>query len=131
MSPATGSSAALFQVVGAVGSQAALMPPQTITATISGSAVDILDFDGLLHVIQSIGAVTAATCVGNIQTSADGSTGWTQVTNASFVNVTTANNIQVLTLDTAMCQRFIRWQSTTPGTSVVISVTCTGIKKVR
>jgi hypothetical protein len=124
MSPATGSAAALFQLA------AQLVNAQSVTGVITPAGVDITDFDGILHVTQNCGAQVGGTLAGKIQSSPDNSV-WTDVTGAAFSTVTTGNSVQILALDTALCQRFIRYTNTFAGTSILVAVTATGILKVR
>jgi hypothetical protein len=108
-----------------------LMTPQVITTTFTGSALDLLDYDGLVLVVQTVGVVTAGTLVGKIQSSADGSTNWVDVPGALFAVVSASTNVQSLALDCQTCQRFIRYIGTETGTNVAASVTASGVKKVR
>jgi hypothetical protein len=123
MSPATGSAAALFQ-------SAQLLAAQSVTGVVTPAGVDFLDYDGLFHVTQNCGAQVGGTLTGKIQSSPDNSV-WTDVTGATFTGVTTGNQVQSLTLDSAMCQRYIRWTNTFAGTSILVAVTISGIKKIR
>jgi|KBSSwiStaDraftv2_1062776.scaffolds.fasta_scaffold00388_12 hypothetical protein len=108
-----------------------LMTPQVITSTFTGSAVDLLDYDGLALVVQNVGVVTAGTLTGKIQSSADGSTNWVDVTGALFTVVSASTNLQSLVLDLAQCQRFIRYVGTETGTNVAANVTVSAQKKIR
>jgi hypothetical protein len=128
--PGATNAAAVFQSIG--NPVAPLCPPQVITGTFTGAAVDTLDFDGLLHVVQMTGAVAGAgTVTGKIQSSADGSTNWVDVPGAALAIVSTANQVGLITLDLQTCQRFIRYIGTETGTSIGVSVSATGVKKVR
>jgi hypothetical protein len=74
--------------------------PQTITADAEGVAVDTQGY-GEAVVILEVGAVSgsAPTLDVKIQESADGSTGWADVSGKTFTQVTAANNSQKLKLD--------------------------------
>jgi len=93
------------------------LPPQTITATVNGSAIDMISGDGLCSAIQQIGVVsgTSPTLAGKIQESADGSTNWTDVVNAVFINVTASNNNLIISFERT--KRFLRYVGTIGGTS--------------
>ncbi len=89
--------------------------PQSITASINGSAADMINGDGVCVAIQQIGSVsgTSPTLAGKIQESADGSTGWTDV--ATFTTVTTSTNTQALVFERT--KRYLRYVATVGGTS--------------
>jgi hypothetical protein len=91
--------------------------PQTITASANGSAVDMISGDGLCSAIQQVGTVsgTSPTLAGKIQESADGSTNWTDVTNAAFTSVTTSSNNQIICFERT--KRYLRYVATIGGTS--------------
>src|SRR5260370_34343270 len=83
--------------------------PQPLTASANGSAVDMINGDGLCSAIQQVGAVsgTAPTLAGKIQESADGSTNWTDVTNAAFASVTASSNNQIICFERT--KRYLRY----------------------
>lgn len=89
------------------------------TSTVTGSAVDIRDYVGRIKVLQLVGTVsgTSPTLNGKIQDSADGSTGWADVTGATFTEVTASNSSQSIGVDTRACKRYIRYVGTIAGTS--------------
>lgn len=89
------------------------------TSTVTGSAVDIRDYTGRIKVLQLVGTVsgTSPTLDGKIQDSADGSTGWADVTGATFTQVTASNSSQSIGVDTRACKRYIRYVGTIAGTS--------------
>src|SRR5436309_4335909 len=84
------------------------LAPQTITATATGSAIDLLAGDGPCFAIQQIGAVsgTTPTLAGKIQESADGSTNWGDVSGATFTTVTASTNTQAITFERT--KRYVR-----------------------
>ena len=96
-----------------------LATPAARTATVTGSAVDLNDYDGAVALVQHIGVVsgTNPTWDGKIQDSADGSTGWADVTGATFVQVTASTAIEKITLNSSACKRYIRYVGTLGGTS--------------
>jgi hypothetical protein len=91
--------------------------PRTATATVTGSAVDLISGDGRCFAVQQVGAVTGTspTLAGKIQESADGSTNWTDIAGATFTTVTATDNVQAITFDRT--QRFVRYVGTIGGTS--------------
>jgi hypothetical protein len=91
--------------------------PQTATSTVTGSAGDLLAGDGRCFAIQQVGTVsgTSPTLDGKIQESADGSTNWTDITGATFTQVTASTNNQAITFDRT--KRYVRYIGTIGGTS--------------
>jgi hypothetical protein len=91
--------------------------PQTATATVTGSAGDMVNGDGPCVAIQQVGAVsgTSPTLAGKIQESPDGSTGWADIANAAFAAVTATGNYQAVTFERT--QRYLRYVGTIGGTS--------------
>ncbi|MEW6304687.1 MAG: hypothetical protein AB1705_14525 [Verrucomicrobiota bacterium] len=98
---------------------ASLSAPAAQTSTVTGAAVDIRDYHGKLKVMQNVGTVsgTSPTLDGKIQDSADGSTGWADVSGATFTQVTASTNHQSIGVDTRACKRYIRYVGTIAGTS--------------
>lgn len=91
--------------------------PATSTSTVTGAAVDMIRGDGRCFAIQTVGTVsgTTPTLDGKIQESADGSTGWTDVTGATFTQVTASTNLQVISF--TRTKRFLRYVGTIAGTT--------------
>lgn len=89
------------------------------TSTLTGTAFDLQQYQGVVKIIQHVGAVsgTSPTLDGKIQDSADGSTGWADVSGAAFTQVTAANNLQSIGVDTRVAKRYIRYVGTIAGTS--------------
>lgn len=96
-----------------------LANPASNTSTLTGSAVDILDVDGPMLIVQQVGTVsgTTPTWDGKIQDSADGSTDWQDVTGATFTQVTASNKIHGIKLEASQVRRYIRYVGTIGGTS--------------
>jgi hypothetical protein len=103
----------------AAGNSKQLSVPAARTSTVTGSAIDILPLRGKGLVVQDVGAVTGTTPTlnGKIQDSADGSTDWTDITGATFTEVTAANNVQCIPLNVDNCRRYVRWVGTLGGTT--------------
>lgn len=102
------------------------------TATVTGSAVDVRAFTGNMLVIQDVGTVsgTTPTLDGKIQNSADGSTGWADITGATFTQVTASNSTQTIAIAADACLGYIRYVGTIAGTtpSFTMGVQALGIK---
>jgi len=100
-----------------------LSKPLARTSTVTGSAVDIRDYQGVLKITQVVGAITGTpTLDGKIQDSADGSTGWADVTGATFTQVVAADQIQSIGVDTRAVKRHIRYVGTIGGGSPNLSM---------
>ena len=110
-----------------------LSAPAASTSTITGAAVDLLGYQGKVKVTQDVGAVsgTTPTLNGKIQDSADGSTGWADVTGATFTEVTASTNVQSIGVDTRLAKRYIRYVGTIAGTtpSYTMAVNAVGQKQ--
>lgn len=91
----------------------------TATSTITGAAVDVREYVGGMKVVQAVGTVagTTPTLDGKIQDSADGSTGWADVTGATFTQVTASTNNQMIEVQARASKRYIRYVGTIAGTS--------------
>ncbi len=93
------------------------LTPRTVTTTVTGSAVDLVTGDGRCFAVQQVGAVsgTSPSLAGKLQESADGSSGWADITGATFAAVTATDNVQAITFDRT--QRYVRYVGTVSGTS--------------
>ena len=97
----------------AVAVQAAVAP-STQTAALTGSAVDMVASDGECFAVQQIGIFEEGhTWTGRIEQSADGSTGWTAITGATFAAVTEGSNTQVIRF--TRTARYVRYTATVVG----------------
>lgn len=96
-----------------------LVSPAAETSTVTGAAFDLQPYEGMTKIIQEVGTVTGTTpsLTGKIQTSADGTDGWTDVTGAVFTAVTASTSSQSLGLDTRFVSRYIRYVGTITGTT--------------
>lgn len=93
--------------------------PGSKTSTITGTALNLQGYQGTVAIVQDVGTVsgTTPTLDGKIQDSADGSTGWGDVTGYTFTQVTTSTNIQVLNVDPRFTKQYIRYIGTIAGTT--------------
>jgi hypothetical protein len=93
-----------------------LHPVASETATFTGATTNIADLralDGDIQIILDSGAAAATgTMTGQIQGSADGSTGWANVTGGAFTAVAQAASKQVITLSKDDIPRYIRFVGT-------------------
>ena len=65
------------------------------TGTVNGASIDTAHFDEALIVLNAGTATATGTLDAKIQESADGSTGWADVTGAAFAQVAAANDLAV------------------------------------
>lgn len=89
------------------------------TATVTGSAVDVRSYKGGLLIEQLVGVVsgTTPTLNGKIQTSADGSTGWVDITGATFAQVTATDSFLDIGINVRETLGYIRYVGTIAGTT--------------
>lgn len=111
-----------------------LHPTATETTTFTGATTniaDLKDFDGDIQIILDSGAAAASgTMTGKIQDSADGSTGWADVTGGGFTAVAQAASKQVLTVNRDAIKRYIRYVGTIAASgTTTYSVNGYGLKK--
>lgn len=104
--------------------------PQAATATANGGNVDTLGYNSAAFSLE-VGAVsgTSPTLDVKIQESADGSTGWADVSGAAFTQVTAANNSQILRVDGlgTSRKRYLRAVATIAGTSPSFTLSCVAL----
>lgn len=84
------------------------------TSTVTTSSVDVRTYKGTLIVQQLVGVVsgTNPTLNGKIQTSADGSNDWTDITGATFTEVTATDSFQKIGVDMRKTSGYIRYVGT-------------------
>ena len=112
-----------------------LLDPAERSATANGSAADILDYEGQAAAIlqSAAGTGTTPTLDVKLQDSADGSTGWADVTGAAFTQVTNAAaSAQVVKFNASAVKRYIRAVATVAGTTPLFacSVSFVGKKQI-
>jgi uncharacterized protein (DUF2141 family) len=102
------------------------------TANATGAGVSLIasDYEGSIEITQSVGAVTGS-ITGQIEDSADGSTGWAALTDAAFTVVSAANNVQRIRIGAQATRGWIRYVGTIVTGPAVVSVTASGIRKSR
>lgn len=97
-------------------------------STVTGSAVDLNAYEGPCAIVQSHGTGTG-TLDGKIQDSADGSTGWADVTGATFTQSATTADVKVLVLNPRQTKRYIRYVGTIVTGPQNVAVALVGVKK--
>lgn len=102
----------------------ALKPPSALTATATGSAIDVSAFHGLCDVIMNSSATGGADHTSTVKlTHCDTSGGtYTDVTNGAFAAVTNAAaSCQVLTLNADSLKKYVKVVSTLAGTNPTVT----------
>lgn len=97
-------------------------------STVTGAAFNLLDYDGPVLITQSHGTGTG-TLDGKIQDSADGSTGWADVSGATFSQSTTTADVKSLVLNPKSIKQYIRYVGTIVTGPQNVAVTIAGFKK--
>src|SRR5262245_33404282 len=94
-----------------------LYSQQLGSGTTNGGAVDLLNGDGRCFAVQITGAVagTSPTLDGKIQESDTSGSGYTDISGATFTQVTVANTVQVISFDRT--KRYVRYVGTIGGSS--------------
>lgn len=90
------------------------------TSTVTTSAVDLRTYKGGFIVEQLTGAIAGTdtpTLAGKLQTSADGSTNWTDISGATFTAVTAADSFQKIGIVENQTLGYIRYVGTITGTN--------------
>lgn len=89
------------------------------TATLTTAAVDIRTYKGGFILQQLVGVVsgTTPTLDGKWQTSADGSTGWADISGATYTQVTATDSFQKIGIVENQTLGYIRYVGTIAGTT--------------
>jgi len=89
------------------------------TSTVTTSSIDVRSYSGGLIIEQLVGVVsgTTPTLAGKIQTSADGSTGWADITGATFTSVTASDSFAKIGINVRETLGYIRYVGTIAGTT--------------
>ncbi|GAB4245695.1 MAG: hypothetical protein OHK0028_23650 [Deltaproteobacteria bacterium] len=112
-----------------------LFDPADRSASVNGSAVDILAYEGQSAAIlqSSAGTGTNPTLDVKLQDSADGSTGWADIAGAAFTQVTNAAPAaQIVKFNASNARRYVRAVVTIGGTtpSFLCAVSFVGKKQI-
>jgi hypothetical protein len=105
-----------------------LVAPASQASTVTGAAVDLNGYDAPVSIVQSHGLGTG-TLDGKIQDSADGSTGWADVSGATFAQSTTTADVKSLALNPTAVRRYIRYVGTIVTGPQIVGVAMVGVKK--
>ncbi len=99
--------------------QTAVVAIAAKTSTVTSSAVNLTTYKGGVIVEQLVGVVsgTTPTLNGKIQTSADGSTGWADISGATFTEVTATDSFQKIGFDVRDTLGYVRFVGTIAGTT--------------
>lgn len=108
-----------------------VLPCAVRTATANGSAVDIREYVGRLALtLMSAAASAGDTLDVKVQDSANGSSGWADISGAAFTQVTSAADAhESISIDTNAAKRYIRVVATIAGNggeSIACGVTAFG-----
>lgn len=102
------------------------------TSTVTGSWVDVREYEGDIVVIQDVGTVsgTTPTLNGKIQhaSAADG-TGAADVSGATFTEVTASNSKQKITFPAGSIAGWVRYVGTIAGTTPSFIVSATALSR--
>lgn len=107
------------------------------TASLTGTAFDTIDYEGICRVIQVAATPTAGsspTWDGKITSCATSGGTYADVPGATFTQVTSTGNVQGIAIDLSKCERFLKYVGTLGGTSTptyAVGTVFEGIKKVR
>lgn len=89
------------------------------TSTVTSSAVDVRAYKGGLVFEQLVGVVsgTTPTLNGKLQSSADGSTEWADITGATFAGVTATDSFLKIGINVRDTKGYVRYVGTIAGTT--------------
>lgn len=115
--------------------QFTLSAPDAEATTVTGTGIDIRDFDGSIKVTQMVGTITGGSSpdvTGKIQDSDSQGSGFVDVTGYVFVAADTSDTDESISIDTRALKRYIRYVGTITGspTSIDMGVSAVGIKQV-
>jgi len=103
------------------------------TAAATSGWVDILDYDGFLIFVQSVGTITAGTLTGKIQDADDNAgANAADVTGGGFVAVTTSTdhpNVQKVVLEANAMRRYVAYIGTIATGPADVACVMVGAKK--
>ena len=105
-----------------------LAAAQSAASTVTGTGVDLKDYEGPVLVVQNGGAGTG-TLDGKIQDSADNVT-FADVAGLTFAQKGTAAGTQSLVVQSKQVRRYIRYVGTVVTGPQLVAVTATGVKKI-
>lgn len=116
----------LFNFAG-LATTVSLAPAASNASTVTGTGVDLQDYNGPVLVVQNHG-VSTGTLDGKIQDSADNST-FADVAGLTFTQSTTTADVKMLAVNAGQVRRYIRYVGTIVTGPQVLSVSLSGVKK--
>lgn len=117
----------LFNFAG-LATTVSLLPAASNASTVTGTGVDLLDYNSPVIVVQNHG-VSTGTLDGKIQDSADNST-FADVAGLTFSQSTTTADVKTLTINPNAVRRYIRYVGTIVTGPQVVSVSLSGVKRI-
>lgn len=96
-------------------------------STVTGTGVDLNDYEGAIMFIQNHGTGTG-TLDGKIQDSADNSS-WADVSGATFTQSTTTADLKQITVDRRALRRYVRYVGTIVTGPQNVAAVAVGMKK--
>ncbi len=115
--------------------QITLSAPDAEATTVTGTGIDIKDFDGSIKITQLVGTITGGsspTLNGKIQDSDEQGSNFVDVPGAVFAEVDTSDTDLSISLSTRSVKRFIRYVGTIAGspTSIDMAASAVGIHQL-
>jgi len=105
-----------------------LLASQSAASTVTGTGIDLRDYEGPILITQNGGAGTG-TLDGKIQDSADNTT-FADVSGLTFAQKGTSAATTVLAVQSKQVRRYIRYVGTIVTGPQLVSVTAVGVKKI-
>jgi hypothetical protein len=105
-----------------------LVASQSAASTITGTGIDLRDYEGPVVIVQNGGAGTG-TLDGKIQDSADNVT-FADVSGLTFPQKSTTAATAAIAVQSKQVRRFIRYIGTIVTGPHLVSVTAVGVKKI-
>lgn len=100
-----------------------IVPAASFDADANGSAIDVSEYDDNVAVLLNASAGTGnMTLDVKLQQSANGSTGWTDISGAAFSQVTTSASSQMISFNPAYTSKYVRAVVDVGGTTPVFIV---------
>lgn len=93
----------------------------SVTATASSSVIDLLEFDGDVVLVLNCAAGTGSSPTLNVKVQEHSATSgtFTDLSGATFTEVTTSASLQTLAINKDECKRYIKIVQTVAGSSPV------------
>ena len=99
----------------------AALPPSVRTASVNGSAIDLISADGPCFAVQQVGAISVdAAWGGRFEESSSGSGSWSAIDDAEFELADATDDVQTITFHRT--KRYVRYVGTVGGTDPSVPV---------